>query len=177
MNDRKRSQLRLGFTALVALATLAHLVWQHVSGGVPSHHLLHRSDMPAISNWWSMLVLPALSWWLVGRVQERIRSQNDKGAVAAAAMGAIVGFASSLLMGGILSFCFAHGYESATSYVLLGILLLAVLLPAYRAECLLGFVLGMAPAFGGVLPALVGSVIAALSAVVRLCLIPRLVRV
>lgn len=176
MRARTLSQLRIGFTLIVTLATLAHLLWQHVDGGVPSHHLLHRADLPSVSNWWSLLLLPSLSWFLIGRAGRRISARPEEGSVAAGGWSAVAGFASALLMGSLISVSFAHGHESMTSYAFFGTILLALLLPAYRAECLLGFVLGMAWTFGGVLPAIVGSVIATVSAVVHLYVVPTLVR-
>ena len=54
----------------------------------------------------------------------------------------------------------------------MGMLLLALLLPVYRPECVLGFVLGMTFTFGAILPTVVASVIAAFSALVQLCVRP-----
>ena len=54
--------------------------------------------------------------------------------------------------------------------------LLALLLPVYRAECVLGFVLGMTLTFGAVLPTVFGSIIAAVSVVVHLYVRPVLMR-
>ena len=54
----------------------------------------------------------------------------------------------------------------------MGMLLLALLLPVYRAECVLGFVLGMTFTFGAILPTMVASVIAVFSALVQLCVRP-----
>lgn len=177
MNQRARSPLRIGVTLFVTLATLAHLGWQHVNGGVASHHLLHSADLPSISNGWSLLVLPALTWYLVGRAQRRIAPRDGVGGAATGARTVVVGFAASLLMGVALSVSFTLGLESLTSAVFLSIVVLGVLLPAYRAECVLGFVLGMAVTFGAVLPTLVGSVIAAVSAAVHLYVLPVQIRI
>jgi hypothetical protein len=46
----------------------------------------------------------------------------------------------------------------------LGVSVIALVLPIYRAENVLGFVLGMTFTFGAVLPTAVGSVVAMLSA-------------
>ena len=56
----------------------------------------------------------------------------------------------------------------------MGMFVLAVLLRVYRAECLLGFVIGMTFTFGAVLPALIGSIVSGVSAVVHLVLRPLL---
>ncbi|HSF52731.1 MAG TPA: hypothetical protein VLA71_03215, partial [Algoriphagus sp.] len=48
------------------------------------------------------------------------------------------------------------------------VLLAALFLPIYRAECLLGFVFGMTYTFGAVLPTLVGSILALIGAAIYL---------
>jgi hypothetical protein len=58
----------------------------------------------------------------------------------------------------------------------MGVLVLALLLPAYRAECWLGLVLGMSFTFGAVIPTTVGGIIAGLSALIHLGLKPAIVR-
>ena len=73
MTDLRRSRARGTITVLVALAELAHLAWEHLHGGVASHHLLNRADLPAISNAWGALFLPALAWVLSGPVIRRTR--------------------------------------------------------------------------------------------------------
>jgi hypothetical protein len=82
----------------------------------------------------------------------------------------------SLVIGILLSVSFTRHYESVASYLFLSILLLAVLLPVYRAEWVLGFVLGMSFTFGAVLPTMFASIIGAVSAAVHLLLRPGLAR-
>lgn len=40
-------RMRMWFTTLVALGVLGLLVWRHVHGGVPVHHVPRRGDLPA----------------------------------------------------------------------------------------------------------------------------------
>ena len=86
----------------------------------------------------------------------------------------IAGFLVALLVGIALTVAFTMGNEAVASYIAQGIIVLAVLLPIYRAECFLGFVLGMTFTFGAVLPTAIGSVFAALSAVMHLLVYPLL---
>jgi hypothetical protein len=51
--------------------------------------------------------------------------------------------------------------------VFVGLFVCALLLPVYRAEYLLGFVLGMTVTFGAVLPFFIALIFAAFSFVVR----------
>ena len=177
MSEQQRPQLRSYLTGLVLLAELAHLTWEHFNGGVVSHHILHRSDMPAISNWWGLLLLPALTWFLTGRIQKRlVLDSAGKGAATTLPLRVAIGFVGSLLLGVLLAVSFTNHFESIASYLFQGMLLLAILLPVYRAECVLGFVLGMAFTFGAVLPTIVGFVIGAVSAVIHRSIRPFLVR-
>lgn len=169
MSEQQLRRLRLHLTALVLLAELAHLAWEHFHGGVVSHHVLNRSDLPAISNWFGAILLPALTWFLTGRIQKRISFQSGGNESAAKLpVSVVVGFLGSLLFGGLLSIAFTNGYETVASYLFGSMLLAALLLPVYRAECVLGFVVGMTFTFGAVLPTAIGSMLAAVSAVVHL---------
>jgi hypothetical protein len=172
------TRLRLGLTALVLLAELAHLTWEHFHGGIRSHHLLNRADLPAISNAWGAVLLPALNWLLVGRIQSRLALATlSASAGPAFPWWILASFAAALLLGVSLAVAFTNGNEVIASYLFLGMFLLAVLLPVYRAECLLGFVLAMTFTFGAVLPTLIASIIAGMSAIVHLGIIPIAVRV
>lgn len=177
MSTRQLSRLRLCLTALVIVAELAHLAWEHFNGGIVSHHILNRSDLPAISNAWGMVLLPALTWFASGRVEKRIALHSGAtGATSGLPLNVTAGFLGSLLLGILLSVAFSNGYETMASSLFLGMFVLALLLRVYRAECLLGFVLGMTFTFGAVLPTLIGSIIAAVSAVAHLGIRPLLVR-
>jgi hypothetical protein len=177
MSVHRLRQWRVYLVALVTIAELAHLAWEYFHGGVRTHHFLARSDMPAFSNWWGLLVLPALAWFAGGCVEKRIalKSAGDDAAVKLPA-SVIAGFVGGLLFGVLLSTSFMTGHDSISSALFQGMLLLALLLPVYRAECLLGFVLGMTFTFGAVLPTFIGSVIAAISAFVHLLVYPLFVR-
>ncbi len=177
MNEKLIPRWRVYLTVLVMLAELAHLAWEHFHGGVRSHHILNRADLPAISNAWGALLLPAMAWFLSGRVQRRVKAQTDvKDMAATLPMSVVTGFVSALLFGTLFAGSFEFGHETVTRYLFQGLIALALLLPIYRAECVLGFVLGMTFTFGAVLPTAVGSVIAALSAVAHLVVYPLLVR-
>lgn len=177
MNMRRLSSIRVWLTMAVTLAESAHLAWEHFNGGVVSHHLLNRADLPAISNAWGLLLLPTLTWFLSGLALTRASASSvGKEAVPRPAASVVAGFAGALLFGVLLSVCFTHGYETAASSLFLGMFVLALLLRVCRAECVLGFVLGMTFTFGAVLPTLVGSIIAGISAAVHLGVRPVLVR-
>jgi hypothetical protein len=177
MSEQQLRRWRPHLTLLVLLAELAHLTWEHFHGGVRIHHVLHRSEMPGISNGWGVLLLPALTWFLTGRIQRRVALHSGgKEAASKIPVSVVAGFVGSLLFGILLSVSFASDHETIASYLGQGLFLLALLLPVYRAECVLGFVLGMTFTFGAVLPTVAGAMIAALSAAIHLYVRPVLVR-
>jgi hypothetical protein len=151
---------RLMLILFVLLAEALHLGWEASHGGIVSHHLLQRSDLPGISNAWGLLILPALAAWAGRRLPRRRAAMREWAPVA-------LGFALPLLLGAALSLAFQFQMQGVTEALFFGLLLMAVLLPAHRPESLLGFVLGMSWTFGAVLPLLIGSVIAGLSWIVR----------
>ena len=160
-----RSLRRYGM-GLALLMETAQLTWEQCHGGVLRHHLLNRADLPAISNGWGLLLLPALAWFLLGRIYLRSPLAAD-GRTGGIPGGVRAAFAGSLLFGLLLSGCFTCDLARLTEYLFEGMLLLALLLPVYRAEYVLGFILGMSLVFGVVLPALIAVTIAALSAFMR----------
>lgn len=151
---------------LAVIAAAAHLGWEYTHGGIRSHHLLNRADLPTISNAWGLLVLPVLGW-LAGSVVARRAS-----AAPSAARKALAGFLGALAAGSALSVAFVAGSESAAGALFLGVLLFGLVFPTYRAEYLFGFVLGMTFVFGSILPTLFGLLAVAISAAAHLLLWP-----
>ncbi len=169
MNKVLSLRTRLLLTGIVTIAIWSLLTWNYYNGGVPSHHILAREDMPQISNWWGGLLLPLLTWFLLYRIQKRIVRNAGKNAQATTpAVSIFYGFAGGLLFGMLLSLFFSLGYMEIPGYMLMGLLVLALWLPVYRAECLLGFVIGMTFTFGTVLPTGVGTILALIGVVLYL---------
>ena len=142
----------------------SQLACEHLAGGVRSHNLLNRSGLPAISNWWGLFVLPTLGWLFGMRPRNHLTATRRSGS----SMGIWLGLGAALLYGGAMAGSFQLGFAPVTSSLFLGLFLIAVALPVYRAEYVLGFVMGMTFTFGGVLPALVATVFATISFLVRL---------
>ena len=149
---------RAVFAALMLALVLAQLLWQQLQGGIVSHHFLHRADLLAISNAKGVLVLTAMSWILSGFIEQRTR------AAGVLTCPVKFGFAIALSLGTALALAFTLAYQGVSSAVFLGILMLAVLLPVYRAKCLLGFAIAMSFIFGAVLPLIIAAPIALASA-------------
>lgn len=147
-------RLRVGLTVFITIAIWSLLVWQHFHEGVPAHHLLANPDLPRISNWYGGLLLPVLAWGLLSLTRRRMIK-----AESTSLKPVIAGLVGGMVLGIAMSVTFFSGYEHLTPYLYFGVLPLALLLPIYRPECLLGFVLGMSVGFGVVLPTLFGLVL------------------
>ena len=164
---------RVWLLVAICVAEAAHLVWEHLHGGIVSHHLLARRDLPAIWNGWGLVLLPALAWFASGRVSRRIAASRDPGRTV---VHVAIGAAAGLLTGALLSAAFVQGREDLAGAVLVSAVALGVLLPAFRVECVSGFVVAMTFVFGAVLPLLIGSVVAAVSALAHRGVYPLLWR-
>ena len=160
MNQSLSFKTRLYLTGSVAIAIWSLLLWNHFHGGIPSHHLLARKDLPEFSNAWGGLLLPLLTWFLLYRIKIRAEKNDSKTKI-------IYGFLGALAFGILLSTSFTLGFK-IEQYMLMSVFPLALLLPIYRSEYLLGFVLGMTFTFGGVLPTVIGSILILISAVLYL---------
>lgn len=159
-SPNRASARRTAITIAALVFEMAHLGWEHLHGGVAAHHLLNRADLPAISNWWGLLLIPALAWILVGRVQWRLARQSARSFRRPRLPGAVLaGFAGALGYGVTLALAFTTSYHGL-EYVFLGAFAVALLVPVYRAEFVLGFIVGMTFTFGAVLPTILAVVIA-----------------
>lgn len=155
MKFAKIMDKRLLFTLLVALCIWSLLIWQYFHDGVPSHHLLQRNDLPSISNWWGGILLPFLTWFLVGRINMRKGMENSNEAIG--------GFVGALFYGIALSASFVYDFGPVSSLIVPGLLVIALFLPIYRSQYFLGFVLGTSYTFGALLPMGFGVVVALIS--------------
>ncbi|MBL8309144.1 MAG: hypothetical protein JNL19_01860 [Burkholderiales bacterium] len=146
---------QLALILAVVLAEAAHLSWEHVHGGIRAHHLLNNADWPAVSNAWGLLLLPLLTWFAVADSQRR--GLPWRVAFAGAAGAAVAGLT-------VVALFLTHQHDMA-GYLLLAIVVVGCVVPLYRPQYLLGFVLAMTWTFGAVLPTLVALCVAAISAV------------
>ena len=106
------------------------------------------------------LLLPAISWVLVSRVQKRSKSESEANIVYA--KNSDIGFIAAFLYGVMLSMTFINGYDEISSIMLPGILFFSIFFRVYREE----LILSMSFTLGAVLPMIFGTLIALLSAVV-----------
>ena len=142
-------------TIIVVVFVLSLLLWEHLQGGIVSHHLLARKDMPKISNWWGVLVVPIMTWILLSLIKKNLKSSNDQKSVS---NKEIYGFIGAFIFGATMTILFYNAPE-LPGYFMLMTFVLALFIPIYRHEYYLGFILSMTYGFGGVLPVLFGLVL------------------
>lgn len=137
----------------VLLFTSSCILWEHLNGGVITHHLLARKDLPGISNWWGLLNIPALTWISLFLIHKR-RQQNEEleNTIVKRVLAAFI-------FGLIASILWEFNFDEILPFYILLPLPIALIKPLHLPEYLLGFVLGMLFTFGGILPILVGLVL------------------
>lgn len=150
----------------VMLLAAGHLGFEHFTGGVRSHNLLNDPDLPAISNWLGLITLPAIAVILGLRVRTYPAPAPARLLVLPRPM--LVALVGALLYGAAMATSFWLGAENITFGALVGLFVCALVFPVYRAEYILGFVVGMTATFGGVLPLIVALVVAVISFLSRL---------
>jgi hypothetical protein len=163
-------------TVIVLALVCAQLAWQYTHGGVIAHHLLARADLPSVSNWWNVLVLPALTYLAVARVEQRAAASEHAATRRRIRHAAIRWGLGPFMLGGTLALGFLLGAEHFTLVVFLCLFAGAVLFPVARAECALGLLLGMAWTFGTIIPLGIATVLATLSMAMHRLALPMLRR-
>ncbi|MBK8286822.1 MAG: hypothetical protein IPK97_19245 [Ahniella sp.] len=142
---------------------VAHIGFEHFNGGVKTHHFLARADLPGFSNWLGLLILPLLG--II--VAVRIKSLQDRQASGIVPSPVAAGLLGSLLYGAALAASFHFGLPEVSKWLFMGLFLCSIVLPVYRAEYMLGFVVGMTITFGSVIPLTFAVVFATISFVLR----------
>ena len=178
MIKNNSKKLKYCVIAVTILFVAAHLLWEHLNGGILSHHLMHRSDYPSISNWWGLLILPFLAWLSTVRIEKRVTLQPDDAPVRAKILRVLlIGFFGMLVLSFVQSLSFSVGYENVAIYLSLGLVLLGLFLPIYRAECIFGYVFGSIVFTGAIIPLIGILVIAGISWFSHVCIKPLVFRV
>lgn len=156
MNVILNSRTKIVITTVVTIFVLSLLLLEYFQGGVSSHHLLARRDLPAISNWWGILVVPLTSWVLLTLIQKMSDSSvNDQKTLS---KQEFQGFIYASIFGVILTILFYNAPE-LPGYFMLMTFVLALFIPIYRPEFCLGFILSMSYGFGGILPVIFGLIL------------------
>lgn len=152
-----RNKPMLVFAAAILAALL--IFWEYLNGGVVTHYPLADADNPGISNWWGLLTFPLLTWAALIIAEKRKAITDDE-----ASAGDTLVLQKNYLKGGLafgllMGVLWELGQQEILQYLILTPWLLSFLLRIYLPETTLGFVLGMAYTFGGVLPVVFALVI------------------
>lgn len=162
MELHRFDRLRVGLTVFITLAIWSLLLWRHFHDGVPAHHLLNDPELPRISDWFGGLLLPVVAWLLLGLTRRRLTAADSSNLKPV-----VIGMVAGMVLGVAMTITFFRGHEPMASYLFFGLLPLALFLPVYRPECLLGFVVGLSAGFGAVLPTLFGALMALVTFVIH----------
>ena len=178
MTEKQFKKLKYYVIAITILFVVGHLLWEHLNGGISSHHLMHHSDYPSISNWWGLLILPFLAWLSTVRIEKRVTLQHSDAPVTAKILRVVlIGFFGMLLLSLVQSLSFSVGYENVAIYLSLGLVVAGLFLPIYRAECIFGYVFGAIVFTGAIIPLIGILVIAGISWFSHVCIKPLVFRV
>jgi hypothetical protein len=151
----------------VTFLIFSFLFWEHFHGGVTSHHLLHQQDLPSISNWWSGILLPILTWFLLSRIEKRLDKNISQTKQTNNAVSTVFWlFITGLVFGILLSTSFTNEYKPFLDNVLYVIIILSFIIPVYYSEFILGFILGMTYTFGAMIPTVFILIVAIIGLVV-----------
>lgn len=147
-------------TAIATLLIAAHVLWDYSHDGVPTHYVLHDKSLPGISNWWGVLTIPLLTWLCISLSQKRAdKSYSNLPNSLIRSPKVINGFLGALFFGIAMSIFWETGLQDILACLIFLPLVLALFIPVHYPEHYLGFVLGMAFTFGGVLPVVFGLII------------------
>ncbi|WP_299492351.1 hypothetical protein [uncultured Shewanella sp.] len=178
MTEEHFRKLTYCIVSMAVFFEIGHLLWEHLNGGIVSHHLLNRSDYPAISNWWGLLILPFLAWFAMAQIKKRVNFQSGDSLVTRKLLNrALIGFVGMLMLSILQSVSFTIGYGNIAIYLSLGLFVVGLFLPIYRAECIFGYVWGSILFTGAIIPLIGILVIAAVSMFADLCIKPFILRI
>lgn len=153
MQRQNLTNIKACIVGVVTFLIFSFLIWEHFHGGVTSHHLLHQQDLPSISNWWSGILLPILTWFLLSRIEKRLDKNISQTKQTNNAVSTVFWlFITGLVFGILLSTSFTNEYKPFLDNVLYVIIILSFIIPVYYSEFILGFILGMTYTFGAIIP-------------------------
>lgn len=151
METTNYTKPRIYFTSIASIIILALLFWQHFHNGVPSHHILNKENLPEISNWWGAIWIPILTWFLSGRIVNRIKKLKEQ-----QSKNQYIKIYSLFLLGIIfglsVALSFTYDFKLLLDNIIYIFLLLSLFVPIFYAEFILGFIFGMTYTFGAILP-------------------------
>ena len=135
------------------------LIWEYYNGGVSGHHFLKRKDMPFISNWWGLILLPLVTFLSLRRIGKRINF-NEEMNNQLFIKNHLLPFFIALLFAILIVVFSSTGNSEISYFMFLALFVVALFIPIFKAEYFLGFILGLSYSFGGALPVVIAIVLA-----------------
>ncbi len=170
MNTQQHNKITIGVLIGVMVFQALCLTWEFMNGGVVTHHFLMRKDLPGVSNWWGLVILPVLV--LCTSYSIKKRAANHAGGQSKFYRNLCIAFSAMLLVSVAQSTVFSLGYHEVAMFVLLGLILAALVFPLHRLECVLGYVLGSTFFTGPAMPFVGVVIFSVVSILVHLCIKP-----
>jgi hypothetical protein len=161
---------------VITISIWGILLWDHFHSGVPAHHLLANKELPKISNWWGAISVPLISYLLLNRIKKRVTAVNDQVSMKLLKKE-IYSFLAAILFASVIAVSFTTGNTQISDFLFLSLPVIALFSPIYRPAYLLGFSIGMMYTFGGVLPILIGCIMATICYLLFIAINPLLVRI
>ncbi|ESP91745.1 hypothetical protein [Pseudoalteromonas luteoviolacea] len=172
--DIKTIRNYLMATAIVC--QIALLIWESLNGGVVTHHFLAREDMPGLSNWWGLVILPFLVWITAYSIEKRSQHLQDNQDRSKFHKAAYISFLAMLVISIAQSTIFSLGYSTAALSILMAITFISLFLPLYRIEAIVGYVLGGAYFTGPMIPFVGVVIFVVVSVFAHFCIKPLIIR-
>ena len=166
MERQNLTKTKALIVGVVTFLIFSFLFWEHFHGGVTSHHILDQQDLPSISNWWSGILLPTLTWFLLCRIEKKLDKKISQTQQTNNFFSTVFWlFLTGLAFGILLSISFTNEYKPFLDNVLYIIIILSFIIPVYYSEFILGFILGMTYTFGAIIPTVFILIIAVIGLV------------
>ena len=148
-------KLRIVITTLFIIAITGVLLWEYTHDGVVTHYILHSDDMPGISNWWGLIIIPLFTWVVSSFIKI---DSNDSTAVQH--RNILIRVLILFLIGCSITYIFTVYPESNFPlYITAALVIISFFIPIHKAEYLLGYVLGTFFVFGTFIPVIAGSIL------------------
>ncbi|KGD68679.1 hypothetical protein B0A61_11740 [Flavobacterium aquatile LMG 4008 = ATCC 11947] len=134
------------------------LIWEYYNGGVSGHHFLKRKDMPFISNWWGLILLPLVTFLSLKRIGKGI-NYNPELSNQHLIKHHLLPFLIAVLFAILIVVFSSTGNSEISYFMFLALFIVALFIPIYKSEYFLGFILGLSYSFGGALPVIIAIVL------------------
>jgi len=146
------------------ILTFIFILREYFNGGVITHHLLAREDLPGFSNWWGLLSVPLLFWISITLINKRQNQKSKSEATAKKSKYLVLKrFLAALVFSTLISLLWEFKLEAYLQYIILFPFVIALFKPVHFPEYFMGFVLGLVFTFGGILPLIIGLVLLTIS--------------